>query len=158
MIKINRRIASARKYSLLQPFVGSVRLSLHWIWISYTTFHTFCNWKKILIVCQKRMNEFQTLCIGFKVVGIKKVCYVVPRWLNIIGFNFVDLCSKLIPVWVYNIECRPMLQRTSLKISFVHTRNGMGQVLFCCIAVIQYVSIICQCGASANDAATCRIV
>jgi len=29
-----------------------------------------CYRKKVLIVCQKGINEFQTLCVGFKVVEI----------------------------------------------------------------------------------------
>jgi hypothetical protein len=33
---------------------------------------------KIRIVCQKGINEFQTLCGGFKAVEIMKLCYVVP--------------------------------------------------------------------------------
>jgi hypothetical protein len=44
----------------------------------YTTFHTLCYRKKILIVCQKGINEFQTLCGGFKPVEIIKLCNVVP--------------------------------------------------------------------------------
>jgi hypothetical protein len=35
-------------------------------------------WEKILIVCQKGINEFQMLCGGFKAVEIIKLCYVVP--------------------------------------------------------------------------------
>jgi len=37
-----------------------------------------CDRKKILIVCQKGINEFQTLCGGFKPVEIIKLCYDVP--------------------------------------------------------------------------------
>jgi hypothetical protein len=36
-------------------------LSLGWIWTAYTTFHMLCDRKKILIVCQKGINEFQML-------------------------------------------------------------------------------------------------
>jgi hypothetical protein len=43
-----------------------------------------------------------------------------------------------------------LLQHTSFKISFVPASNAMDQMLFCSIAVFQVVSIICQCGASAN--------
>jgi hypothetical protein len=43
----------------------------------YTTFHTFCYQKKILRIYQKGMNEFQTLCSGFKAVEIIKLCNVV---------------------------------------------------------------------------------
>jgi hypothetical protein len=42
-----------------------------------TTFHMLCQWKKILIVCQKGINEFQTLCVGFKAVETIKLCYMV---------------------------------------------------------------------------------
>jgi len=44
----------------------------------YTTFHTVSYRKKILIVCQKEINELQMLCIRFKAVEIIKLCYVVP--------------------------------------------------------------------------------
>jgi hypothetical protein len=43
----------------------------------YTTFHMLCYRNKILMVCQKGINEFQTLGGGFKVVEIIKLCYVV---------------------------------------------------------------------------------
>jgi len=38
--------------------------------------------KKILIVCQKGINEFQTLCARFKVVEMIKLCNVVPCCVN----------------------------------------------------------------------------
>jgi hypothetical protein len=44
----------------------------------YTTFHTLCYRKMILIVCQKGINEFETLCGGFNVVEILKLCNIVP--------------------------------------------------------------------------------
>jgi hypothetical protein len=53
-------------------------LSLRWIWTAYTTFHMLCDRKKILIVSQKGINEFQTLEGGFKAVEIIKLCYVFP--------------------------------------------------------------------------------
>jgi hypothetical protein len=34
--------------------------------------------KKILILCQIGINEFQTLCGGIKAAEIIKLCYVVP--------------------------------------------------------------------------------
>jgi hypothetical protein len=37
-----------------------------------------CERKKILIVCQKGINESQTLCGGFKAVEITKLCNVAP--------------------------------------------------------------------------------
>jgi hypothetical protein len=37
-----------------------------------------CYRRKILIVCQKGINEFQTLCGGFKAVEIIMICNVVP--------------------------------------------------------------------------------
>jgi hypothetical protein len=37
-------------------------------------FHMLCYRKTVLIVCQKGINEFQTLCIGFKAVEIIKLC------------------------------------------------------------------------------------
>jgi hypothetical protein len=37
-----------------------------------------CYRKKILIVCQKGVNEFRMLCGGFKAVKIIKHCNVVP--------------------------------------------------------------------------------
>jgi len=108
----------------------------------------------ILIVCQKRINEFQTLCGGFKVVKIIKLCYVVPWWLNKMGFKLINLCSNLVPVWACNIQRGLLLQHTSFKISFVRASNAIHQMLFCCIVVFPYFSIICQCGPSANAFAT----
>jgi hypothetical protein len=37
-----------------------------------------CDMKNILIVCEKGINEFQTLCDGFNPVEIIKLFYVVP--------------------------------------------------------------------------------
>jgi len=37
-----------------------------------------CYREKILIVCQKGITEFQTLCGRFKELEIIKLCYVVP--------------------------------------------------------------------------------
>jgi len=149
-MEINRWIACYRKYSGRWPFVSSFRLSLCWIWAAYTTFHTLCYRKKLLIVCHKRINEFPTLCSWFKAVEIIKLCYIVPCRLNKMGFNLIDFCANLVPVWVCNIQRGPLLQHTTFKISVVRAPNAMDEMLFCCIAVFQYVSIICQCGASAN--------
>jgi len=128
--------------------------SLHWIWTAYTNFHMLCYSNMIVIVCQKRNNEFQMLCVGFKVVKIIMLCFVDPWWLNRTGFNLIDLCSNLVPVWVCNIHRGPLLQITSCKLSFVHTSNAMDQMLFCCTVLFQYFTNICQCGASANAFAT----
>jgi hypothetical protein len=38
-----------------------------------------CHRKKIIIYCQQGIDELQMLCIGFKVVEIIKLCYIVPR-------------------------------------------------------------------------------
>ena len=151
---IHPGIASTRKYSGCWPFVSSFRISLCWIWTLYTTFHTLCYRKLILIVCQKGINEFQMLSIRFKAVEKIKISYVVPCWLNKMGFDLVDWCSNLVPVWAWNIQRGPLLQHTSFKISFVRASNAMDQMLFSCLAVFQYFSIICQCGASANAFAT----
>ena len=43
------------------------------------------------------------------------------------------------------------------QVSFVRASNAIDQILFCCIAVFQYVSIIYQCGASATAFATRRV-
>jgi len=64
----------------------------------YTTFHTLCYRKKILIVCQKGVTEFQTLCDRFNAVGIIKLCYVVSCGLNEMRFNIIDFGSNLVPV------------------------------------------------------------
>jgi len=72
-------------------------------------------------------------------------------------FNLIDLCANLVPVSACNIQCGPLLQHTSFKISFVRASNAIDQMLFCCIAVFQYVSIIYQGGASANAFATRRV-
>jgi len=53
--------------------------------------------KKVYIVCQKGINELQTLYVGFKAVEIIKLYYMVPCRLNKMGFNFFDLCSDLEP-------------------------------------------------------------
>jgi hypothetical protein len=42
-------------------------------------------------------------------------------------------------------------------ISFVRASNALDEMLICCIAVFQYVSIIYQCGASANAFSTRRV-
>jgi hypothetical protein len=55
-----------------------LRQSLRCIWTAYTTFHTLCHKKKIHIVCQKGINEFQMLDVGLTVVEIIKLCYKVP--------------------------------------------------------------------------------
>jgi len=72
-------------------------------------------------------------------------------------FNLIDLYANLVPVWGCNIQRGPLFQHTTFKISFVPASNAMDQMLFYCIAVFQYVSIIYQCGASANTVATCRL-
>jgi len=113
--------------------------------------------EKILIVCQKGINEFQMLRRWFKAVEIIKLCNVVPYWLNEMGFNLINLCANLVSVWAWNIHRGPLIQHNSFKISFVRASNAMDQMLFCCIAVFQYVSIICQCGVSANAFAMCHI-
>jgi hypothetical protein len=51
-----------------------------------------------LIVSQMGINEFQTLCCGFKAVEIIKLCNVVPYRLNQKGFNHIDLYANLVPV------------------------------------------------------------
>jgi len=150
-------MASSRMFSGLWQFVSSFRLSLHWIWTAYTTFHTLCYRKKILIVCQKAINEFQMLWVGFKAVEIIQLCYGVPCWLNKMGFDLVNVCSNLVLVWAFNFQPEPLHQGTSFKISFVSASNAMDQMMFCCIVVFQYISTICQGVASANDFATCHI-
>jgi hypothetical protein len=37
-----------------------------------------CHRKKIIIYCQQGIDELQMLCIGFKVVEIRMLLYVVP--------------------------------------------------------------------------------
>jgi len=64
--------------------------------------------------------------------------------------NHIDLCSNLVQVWECNIQHVLLLQHTSFKISFVRALNAMVHMLFCCIVVFKYVSIICQCTALAN--------
>jgi len=132
------------------PFVSSFRLSLHWIWAAYSTFHMLCYRKKRCIVCQKGINEFQILCVGFKAVEIRKLCYVVSCKSNKLGFNHINLYSNLELVSACNVQRGLLLRHTSFKISSVHASNGMNQMLFCCITVFQYLSIICQSVASAN--------
>jgi len=81
VIWVLRSIASSSTYSGRWPVVRSWRLSQHWIWAVYTTCHTLCYRKYILIVCQKGINEFQMLSVRFKAVEIIKFCYVVAcRW------------------------------------------------------------------------------
>jgi len=67
------------------------------------------------------------------------------------------MCTNLVPVWVCIIHRGPLIKHTSAKISFVRASNAMDQMLFCCIAVFQYVSIICQYGVSANAFAMRRV-
>ena len=79
---------------------------------------------------------------------------VVPCRLNEMGFNILDLCSNLVLVQACIIQCGPLLQHTSLKISLVRASNATDKMLIYCIAVFQYISNICRCGASANGFAT----
>jgi hypothetical protein len=111
----------------------------------------------MVIVCHKGINEFQKLCGGFKAVEIIKLCYIVVNRLNKIGLNLLDLCSNMVSVSVCNIQCGPLLEHISFKISFVRPSNAMDQMLFGRIGVVQYVSIICQCGASANACTMHRV-
>jgi len=120
------------------------------MWTAYTTFHTLCHRKKILIVCQEGINEFQTLCVGLNAVETIKLCQMIPWWLTTMGFDYVDLWSNQVPVWACILPHRLLLRHTSFKISFVCASNAMDQMLFRCIGVFQYFSIICPCGASAN--------
>jgi hypothetical protein len=34
--------------------------------------------KKILVVCQMRINTFQMLCVGFKAVELISLSYIIP--------------------------------------------------------------------------------
>jgi hypothetical protein len=104
--------------------------------------------EKILIIGQKRMNEFQTLSSRFEAVEIILLCNVVSCQLNKMGFNPIDLCSNLVPVWACNIQPWPLLVHTSFNISFVPVMNSMVHILCCSIAVFLSVSINCQCGAA----------
>jgi len=104
---------------------SQLRLSLGWISTTYTTFHTLCFRKMLLIVRYVGINEFQTLCVRFNVVEIIKLRYGVPCWVNNMGFNLIDLCSNLVPVWACNIQCGPLLQHITFKISCVGASNAM---------------------------------
>ena len=128
--------------------------SLCWIWTAYPTFHTLWYRKKILIVCPKGINDLNTLCIGFKVVKIIKLCCVVPWWLHRMGIDLNDLYLNLVPVWACKIQRGQLVQHTSFNISFVRASNAVDHMLFCYIAVFQYITIICQCGASGNPFTT----
>jgi len=140
------------------PFVSSFWLSLHWICSVYSTFHTLCNRKTILIVCQKGINAFQMLCIQLKVVEIIHLSYVVPCWLNNIGINIINFYSNLGLIRACDIKHRPLLQHICSKIFFACASNAIDQMIFCCIAVFQYIAMICQCGASANAFETRRVI
>jgi len=139
------------------PFVSSFRLSLRWIWTAYTTFHMRCYRKQILIVWQKWFNQFPMLCVRSKAVEIIMLCYVAPCWSNKMGCKLINLCWNLVAVWACIILSGTILQHTSFKISLVRTSNAMDQMLVCFIVVFQSFHIICQCRASANAFATCRI-
>ena len=144
------RASFRQEVKWMLDIVCSFRHSLRWIWTAYTTFPTRCHRKKVLIVCQKGMNEFQTLSIGFKGVEIINLHYMVFCCVNELGFNSVNWFSNLVPELACNIQLWASLQHTSFKISFVQAANAMDQMSICCMAVFQYVSMICQCGASAN--------
>jgi hypothetical protein len=51
----------------------------------------------------------------------------------------------------------PLLQLTSFEITFVRASNAMDKMLFRCIVVLQYVSIIYQYGTSDTVFATNRV-
>jgi len=144
-------------YSGRGLFDSSFRLSLCWIWTAYTKFQMLCYRKMVVIVRKMGINEFQMLCIRFKAVEIIKLCNVFPGWLNKMQLHLIDLCSNLVPGWACNIQYVLLLQNTSSTISCVRGSNAIDQMSFCCIVVMQYVSGICQCGASPNAFATRRI-
>ena len=104
--------------------------------------------RKILIFCLAGFKEFQTFCIGFQAVEITPLCYIVLCWINTMGFTIIKVCSNLVLDWWSNIQCGPLLQHASFKISYVRTANVMYQISISCILVLQYASITCQCGAS----------
>jgi hypothetical protein len=95
------------------------------------------------------------LCIGFNAVETIMLGHVGVWWFIVIWFNQNRRCSILVPVWECNIWCGPLLQHLSFKISFGSASNAMDQMLFCCISVFQYFSIICQCGVSADAFPKC---
>ena len=64
------------------------------------------------------------------------------------GFNLIDLSANQLPVWACNIQCGWLHQHTSFKISFVRASNDTEQMLCCCIALFEYVSIFYLCRAS----------
>jgi len=134
---INPRIASARNKTARWPFVSSYQHSLRGIWVAYTTVHVLCNMKTIPTVYQTRINKLQRLCVKFKAVEIIMLRYVIHCWLTQMRCKSVNLCSNLVPVWACNIQCGPLVQHTSFKISFVHASNAMDHMLRCCIAVFR---------------------
>jgi len=113
-----------------------------------------CHRNNVLIVCQRRIEQFQTLCGGFKAVEIIKLCYFVSSGLKKIVSNFIEMCSNLVPISVYTIQCGLLLQHTSFTISFMCASNAMEQMFFRSIVVFQYISIIRQCGPSSSAFAT----
>ena len=70
------------------------------------------------------------------------------------GFSLIDLLANLVPVWPCTIQRGPLLQHTSFEIFFVRASDAIDQMLICCIALFQYISIISRCGDSANAFAT----
>jgi hypothetical protein len=90
-----------------------------------------CLRKMVLIVCQDEINEFQTLCVGFKMMEIIKLSYMFPCGLSKMGFSFANLCSNMVPVSACNIPHGPLLQHTSFEISFLHATSAMDKMLFC---------------------------
>lgn len=73
-------------------------------------------------------------------------------------FNHIDLCWNLVPVCACITKGETFLSYTSFMTSFVYTSNSIDLTLFCRIAVFQYLSIICQCGALASTYTICCVV
>jgi len=94
------------------------------------------------------------LCGGFKAVEIIQIGNVAPCWLSKMGINIMGFGVNPEPEWACNIPRGPLLHHTSFKISLVCAMNAMDQMLFCCIAVFQYIYIIRHCGGSTNAFAT----
>jgi hypothetical protein len=110
----------------------------------------------MLIVWHKGINEFTMLCGGFIGVELMQLGYVLHGRMNTMGLNIINLCSNPVVISRGNMHHRLLLQYTSFTLSYVHASNGIDQMLFCCTAVLEYICIICQCGAPANAFETCR--
>ena len=111
--------------------------------------------KRVLVVLEGFLffSLYSFSCIASNSPTLKHILIFVPRYaLRVQSCNIHITCVRPRP-----LQRGPSLQHISFEIFSVYASNAMDKMLFCCIAVLQDISIICQCGASANTFAARRV-